>query len=146
MEKFLIVGFCTLLILAATGAPPAFAAEDPVAKDLQKAVETFAQGCEVELSTWCEDVTPGEGRLLACLYARQDKLSSRCEFAIYDSAAQLERTLNSLNFTVNECRDDLRNYCLDIQPGEGRLLDCLDRNEAKVSDRCKSALKAVGVR
>ncbi|MDH3317934.1 MAG: cysteine rich repeat-containing protein, partial [Gammaproteobacteria bacterium] len=38
-------------------------------------VESVAKGCEKELSSYCKNVTVGEGRVLACLYAYGDKLS-----------------------------------------------------------------------
>ncbi|MGB3648599.1 MAG: cysteine rich repeat-containing protein, partial [Desulfobulbales bacterium] len=44
----------------------------------QDLVETVAKGCEKELTSYCKDVTPGEGRILACLYAHSDKLSGKC--------------------------------------------------------------------
>ena len=122
-----------------------FAAADPQ-QTAREAVATFLQGCEQELTAWCGEVTPGEGRLLACLYAHQDKLSPDCEYALYKAEAQLERTLGSLTYTDNECRNDLMNYCADVRPGEGRLLDCLKKNEAKVSARCKTELAEVGLR
>lgn len=137
----MLIGYSTLLILVA--ASLAFAAEDPLETAVEGALGTFVQGCEKELSTYCKDVTPGDGRILACLYAYQDKLSRRCEFALYDSAAQLDRALNALTYAVNECRDGLRARCADIKPGEGRLLDCLAKNEAKVSARCKTATEDV---
>ena len=43
---------------------------------------------EAELETYCKDVTPGDGRILACLYAHGDKLSGQCEYALYDAAEQ----------------------------------------------------------
>jgi hypothetical protein len=70
----------------------------------------------------------------------------RCEYALYDSAAQLERALNALTYAANECRDDLKSYCADVKPGEGRLRDCLGKNEAKLNARCKAALKDVGLK
>ena len=106
-------------------------------------VEKVLEGCSKEFETYCKDVTPGEGRLLACLYAYNDKISTRCEFAIYDAAAQLERALNTLSYLANECRDDLKTYCSDIKPGEGRLLNCIDKNKEKISDRCKNAFRDV---
>jgi hypothetical protein len=39
-------------------------------------------GCNSELAQYCAEVTPGEGRLLACLYAHEDKLSGQCERAL----------------------------------------------------------------
>lgn len=38
-------------------------------------VETVAKGCQKEIEGFCKDVTPGQGRVLACLYAYGDKLS-----------------------------------------------------------------------
>lgn len=109
-------------------------------------VETVAKGCEEELQTYCKDVTPGEGRVLACLYAHGDKLSGRCEYALYDAAAQLERAVASLTYVANECEDDLDKYCADVPAGEGRLLDCLNKNKAKIDKRCTQALKDVGLK
>lgn len=81
-----------------------------------------------------------------CLYAFSDKLSPKCEYALYDAAAQLERTMNVPAYAVNERRDDLTKYCADIKGVEGRLLQCLDKNDAKVNKRCKLALKDTGLK
>lgn len=109
-------------------------------------VEMVADGCKKEIDTYCKGVTPGEGRILACLLAYEDKLSGRCEYALYDAAAQLERVVAALTYLANECKDDLKSYCSDVKLGEGRLLNCLDKNNAKISMRCKNALKDVGVK
>ena len=42
-------------------------------------VELVTKGCKNEIETNCKNVTPGEGRVLAGLYAYGDKLSSGCE-------------------------------------------------------------------
>src|ERR687897_109371 len=110
----------------------------------QNLVESVANGCQAELETYCKDVTSGEGRILACLYAHSDKLSGKCEFALYDAAAQLERAVAALSYVVNECADDLDQFCRDVAAREGRLLMCLEKNDQKVSSRCKEALKEVG--
>jgi hypothetical protein len=112
----------------------------------QGLVETVATGCEKELAAYCQGVTPGEGRILACLYAHADKLSGQCEYALFDAAAQLERAVAALAYLVNECGDDLDKHCSGVPAGEGRLLDCLDKNEKKVSRRCKQALKDTGLK
>lgn len=131
-----------LVVVAALSlAVPALAAEDPLTKGVQGALDTFAAGCQQELTTFCKGVEPGEGRIIACLYAFQDKLTPRCEYALYDSVGQLDKTLSTLAYAVGECREDLEKNCADIKVGEGRLLDCLNKNEAKVSARCNAALK-----
>jgi len=109
-------------------------------------VDTVLQGCKSELETFCKGVTPGEGRLLACLYAYQDQLSGRCDYALYDASAQLERAVAAMTFVANECREDFTRYCSTIQPGEGRLLKCLDKQGSKVSKRCTQALQDVGAK
>jgi hypothetical protein len=112
----------------------------------QNLVETVANGCKVEIEKYCGQVTPGEGRVLACLYAHEDKLSSKCEYALYDAAVQLERAVAALSYVANECDADLEKYCKSIAPGEGRLLDCLEKHDKKVSGRCRQALKDVGLK
>ena len=109
-------------------------------------IETFKEGCKADLEKYCKDVKPGDGRLLACLYANSEKISARCEYALYDASSQLERALTALTYVANECRDDLKAHCANIEAGEGRLLNCLEKNDAKVSGRCKQALKDVGMK
>ena len=106
-------------------------------------VQTVVDGCKTELTTYCKDVTPGEGRVLACLYSHGDKLSGRCEYALYDASAQLERFVAALSYVVNECKDDLVELCGSVVAGEGRLAECLMKHDKKVSERCKQAMKDV---
>ena len=106
-------------------------------------VEIVADGCKKDIETYCKNVTPGEGRVLACLFAYEDKLSNRCEYALYDAAAQLERAITALTYLASECKADLKAYCSDVKPGEGRLINCIDKNMEKVSKRCKQAIKDV---
>ena len=110
---------------------------------LEDIVESVANGCEKELSSYCKDVTPGGGRILACLFAHADKLSGRCEYAVYDAAAQLERAVSALTYVANECDDDMDKFCASVEAGEGRILTCLKKNESKVSKRCNQAMKDI---
>ena len=41
----------------------------PSATARQSLIDTVANGCRAELEKYCSNVTPGEGRVLACLYA-----------------------------------------------------------------------------
>ena len=108
--------------------------------------ESVAKGCEKELKAYCSKVTPGEGRVLACLYAHNDKLSNQCEYALYDAAVQLERAVQALVYVANECEADIEKHCSNIMPGEGRIAACLDMNASKVSKRCKQAVKDVAAK
>ena len=109
-------------------------------------IETVANGCITEITTYCKTVKPGEGRILACLFAHEDKLSGKCEYALYDAAARLERAVAALTYVAKECEADIVANCSGVKAGEGRVMQCLDNNEAKVSKRCKAALKDVGLK
>lgn len=126
--------FVVLAVLVCSGA--AVAAEKGI-------VDTVKEGCKEELGTFCKDVKPGEGRVLACLYAHGDKISNRCEYAVYDAAAQLERALTALTYVANECKDDLKTHCANVKAGEGRLLDCIEKNASNLTERCKQAFRDV---
>jgi hypothetical protein len=132
-----------LLFIVVLGMVLVFATQVLAAETL---IDSVVKGCDKELKTYCKDVTPGEGRVVACLYAFSDKLSPQCEYALYDAAAQLERALTALTYVANECRDDLQKFCSGTQPGGGRVLQCIEKNDAKVSKRCKTAIKESGLK
>jgi len=116
---------------------------DTIEKKAEKLVKSVQDGCSKELSSYCKDVTPGEGRVLACLYAFGDKLSGQCEYALYDAAAQLQNAVVKLSYVANECNDDLQKYCANVEMGQGRVMNCLKTNSKKISDRCNQAVKDV---
>jgi len=109
-------------------------------------LEGLKKACNKELTTFCKGVQPGEGRILACLYAFQDRVSGKCEYAVYDAAVQLEQAATALKFAATECKDDLLKYCGNVQLGNGRLMACLDKNEKSLSDKCKEALRQIGLK
>jgi hypothetical protein len=139
--------FLTLICLSvyACAAPQAKKNVDAATTGGQDPLETFLRGCQTELETYCKDVTPGEGRVLACIYAHGDKISGRCEYAMYDSAAQLEHAVAALSYAANECDSDLEKYCANVEVGEGRLLTCLEQHDKNISGRCRQALKDIGL-
>ena len=137
MKRIIVGLFCLFSLLVLTGNAGA----------IESLIKSVATGCEKELKSYCSKVTPGEGRILACLYAHNDKISGRCEYALYDAAAQLERFVAALSYVVNECEDDLQKYCGSVRTGEGRLAECLlVKNKDKISKRCNQAMKDVDLK
>lgn len=110
-------------------------AQDPVA--------TVVEGCAVEIETYCSQVSAGEGRMLACFYAHEDKLSGQCQYALYTAAAQLDQAVSALNYVATQCENDIMNLCANVEMGEGRILDCLAANEDAVSPECTTAIGEV---
>ena len=115
------------------------------AADQGSVIEQVKEGCKAELESRCKEVTPGEGRLLACLYAFEDKLSARCDYALYDASMRLERAVAALSHGAAECKTDIHRHCAAVQAGEGRIVDCLKKQESKLGKRCRQALKDLGL-
>lgn len=88
-------------------------------------------------------MTLGEGRMLACFYAHEDKLSGQCQYALYDAAAQLERAISDLNYVATQCAADIESQCASVELGEGRILECLNSKPDVVSAPCKQAIADV---
>jgi len=108
-------------------------------------IDDVVAGCDTEIATYCSQVTPGEGRMLACFYAHGDKLSAQCEYALYLGAAQLEEFANAVILVAEACHDDLLAFCAEIELGEGRVATCLLENKTEVQDACRQAMDEVGL-
>ena len=106
-------------------------------------VSQIQKGCATEIEEYCSQVTLGDGRLLACFYAHEDKISGQCQFALYDAAAQLERAVSALNYVAGQCIGDIELLCTDVQAGEGRILSCLESKGDALSAACAQAIDDV---
>ena len=109
----------------------------------QDIVGTVEKGCATDIEKYCSQVTPGEGRMLACFFAHEDKISAQCQYALYNASAQLELAVSALNYVAGQCDDDIMKHCANVQMGEGRVLECLDANKESVSAGCKQAIDDV---
>ena len=109
----------------------------------QGIVETVEKGCAAEIESFCSQVSPGEGRMLACFYAHEDKLSGQCQYALYSASAQLDQAVSALNYVATQCENDLMTHCANVQIGEGRVLECLRANADSVSPACTQAVNDV---
>ena len=109
----------------------------------QDIVSNVKAGCAAEIENYCSQVTIGEGRLLACFYAHEDKLSGQCQYALYTASAELEHAISALNYVAGQCQADIVKLCASVQAGEGRILECLDSQKESVSAQCKKAVADV---
>lgn len=128
----------SVVFAVVVGATSFFAAQVFAAEDL---VETTRQGCQTDIDSFCKDVTPGEGRVLSCLGAHEDKLSARCKYSLFDANAQLERFAAAIAYVGVECKADLQKHCAEMELGDGRLAKCLLAHEATLAPGCSQAMK-----
>ena len=114
-------------------ASPAALAQDTL-------VEHLVLACESDIENYCSKVTPGNGRLLHCMAAHEDKISGQCVYAFYQAASLLEQLSVAINYVAHECSTEIETLCSDVVAGEGRMLACFDQHEEELGDTCKKAI------
>ena len=112
----------------------------PVANAQDTLVEHLLAACETDIENYCSQVTPGNGRLLHCMAAHEDKISGQCEYALYQAATLLEQLSAAIVYVAQQCRTEIETVCNDIVMGEGRLASCIAEHEEEASDGCKRAI------
>ena len=107
---------------------------------LAGATAKLQMACASDLGKYCSTVTPGEGRLIFCMMAHEDKVSSQCDYALYDASRKMEHTLNLIERAADACWNDIEKHCANIPEGGGRIAQCLVDNKKSVTAACKTAL------
>jgi Cysteine rich repeat len=130
----------TTLLVTCAAAFMTFAMGTASAQDIVAEVQ---KGCATEIEQYCKGVTMGEGRLAACFYAYEDKLSNQCQYALYEAASQLEAAAVTLDYFVTQCGSDIVKLCPDVEAGEGRIFACLTSQSTALSTSCSQAVKDV---
>lgn len=103
-------------------------------------MQYVAEACEQDIKQYCSTVTPGQGRLLHCAAAHEDKLSGQCNYALYQAATLLEQLTVAINYVAESCETEIETLCRDVQAGEGRILMCLENNKEQLGQGCTQAL------
>ena len=119
-------------IFAVAFAMPAFAQDS--------LLEYVLTSCEADIKQYCSQVTPGEGRLLHCAAAHEDKLSGQCSYALYQAASLLEQLSMAIVYVAESCETEIKTLCGDVKAGEGRILSCIEGNSEALGEPCKKAL------
>ena len=105
--------------------------------------------CKVEIDASCSDVPKGEGRITACLFARDHKLSPDCKAAVTRITNSVRESLLSMKGTANEarvrnaCSLDVRRLCSDVNSGTQFVLACLYSRSQNLSEPCMNIAKVV---
>jgi hypothetical protein len=97
--------------------------------------------CSGELETLCSKVDPGAGRLLACLGEHDAELSPACRQRVTLLSPPKDSTPMRPQ-AQQACRMDMQVHCSGVEPGGGRLKQCLLASGQRLSPPCKAALEA----
>jgi len=104
----------------------------------ESVAEMVLKGCKKELVSYCSTVTPGRGRIAACLFAHNDKLSEQCEGMLEVGLVQLSLILSTVSYVVEQCYRDIDKHCENVVIGGGRLRKCLAQNRDKLEKNCEA--------
>ena len=105
----------------------------------ESVAEMVLKGCKPELVEYCSTVTPGRGRIAARLLAHNDKLSEQCEVVFEVGLVQLTMILDTVSYVIEQCSNDIDEYCEGVVIGGGRIEQCLSENRDKLEQKCQTA-------
>jgi hypothetical protein len=71
------------------------------------------------------------------------ELSAACQENISEGKAKMEEKAKEV---AAACKTELKQYCANVTPGQGRELACLHAYDDKLSDACKEKLPKPGMR
>jgi hypothetical protein len=108
-------------------------------------VDIDVRGCDADAVILCPGLPLNSRKSFMCLMAYEDNLSLSCELGIAEAAMTLEQGLMAIDYSIKACEADADKFCLDVEPGEGRIVSCLKQNEAKLANQCVTALKETGL-
>jgi len=103
------------------------------------------KGCDADEKKYCSGLESGSQKSFMCMMAYEDKLSSQCKLGIQEAAMALKMSAMAIDYAVKDCEADADKFCLKVQPGEGKMIGCLKKNEKKVSKQCVATLKETGL-
>jgi hypothetical protein len=139
----------TSLILALIFAVPSQAEQTgkPLAEKLQGTViiTSSVSGCEKDIKQHCDGLGDDSEKLFMCLAAYEDHLETECKLGILEAAMTIQLGAAAIDYSISACEADADKHCLDVEPGEGRIVSCIKANESKVSPACINALKESGL-
>lgn len=107
-------------------------------------VSASVKGCDDDVNRYCEPLKANPNKVFMCLAAYEELLSDQCKQGILEASMAMKLGAAALDYSIRACEEDADTYCLDVKPGEGRIVSCIKANQSKVSKECITALKETG--
>ena len=104
------------------------------------AMQQLRQACQDELRNFCSTVTPGEGRLLLCMQAHEDKISRQCELAMLETTRNIGKSVHRMENFAQACWQDIQAHC---SGAGGSVAQCMLDNRASLSAPCQAMVMAM---
>lgn len=112
-----------------------FAADNAKMNDMASALKS---ACKADVDRFCKDITPGEGRVAACLKSHSDKLSSSCTKEWKSAKAEMkEGAKGHMRAFKQACNNDVQKFCSN-SVGIQEISSCLKQHDTDLSASCKN--------
>lgn len=108
-------------------------------------MDVKVDSCNADAAILCPGLPQNSKKSFMCLMAYEDNLSLDCKIGLVEAAMAVEMGLIAIEYSIEACEADADQYCLDVKPGEGRIVSCLRANESKLKKECTTALKDTGL-
>jgi hypothetical protein len=139
----------SILVLVAMLMPVSVMAEgEKLREKLSKGAITVSadiKGCDADMNKYCSGLSSDSDKTIMCMMAYEHKLSDTCKAGIVEAAMSVETGKAAISYAVSACEADADKLCLNVKPGEGKIIACLKKNQAKVSKACVSAMDETGL-
>jgi Golgi apparatus protein 1 len=133
----------SLVILSAGSASAQANLGKTIVEKLTAKITKLENACAGDIKKYCRTVTPGEGRMIYCMHAHEDKISPKCAYELGQAAVSVQTTADLLKDGVIACKAEITGVCGKIQPGHGRVAACLIENKSTASKTCADAIQKV---
>jgi Cysteine rich repeat len=141
MARFAVLPL--LVILSAGAASAQSDVGKTILEKLTARITKLESACAKDIKKYCRDVTPGEGRMIYCMQAHEDKISVKCAFELEEAATSVQSSADALKDAVIACKAEITGVCGKTVPGQGRIAACLMANKSTASEGCKDAIAKV---
>jgi hypothetical protein len=138
------LGLLVLLFVLPVG--PTSAQQDVAKSLVEKLTAKIAKletACAKDIKKYCKTVTPGEGRMIYCMQAHEDKISPQCDYELGEAASSAQASLDSLKDAIIACKTEITGVCGKTVPGQGRIAACLMANKSTASKDCVDAIQKI---
>jgi hypothetical protein len=110
---------------------------------LSAAVQKLQAERATDLAKFCSTVTRGEGRVFLCVMAHEDKVSEKCDYALYSASRNLGTALSLIEQAADVCWPDIEKYCSHIPEGGGHIAQCLIDKKKELGHDCQIAIEQI---
>lgn len=144
VKSLVTLGLSSLLAILSVGAASAQAdLGKALLEKLTARVAKLESACASDIKKYCKTVTPGEGRMIYCMEAHEDKISPKCTFELEEAATGVQTAADALKDAVIACKAEISGVCGKTLPGQGRIAACLLSNKSTASAGCVDAIQKI---